>query len=117
MTRSDVSVEEISEALRDGLGPRYTVLAGMAMNWNPVGGPRPDHADMITVGTTPIRLFRAEVKVSQQPGETVVHVIAGGIGPLVRLVNRFWIAGKVRRVLESGLGCIDSTRLLDPDPH
>lgn len=87
------------------------------MNWNPVGGPRPDHPDMITVETTPTRLFRAEVNVSPQPGATVVHVIAGGIGPLPRLVNRLWIAEKVRRVLQTELGCTDSTTLVDPDPH
>jgi len=104
ISRSDVTVEEISEALRHGLGPKYTVLPGMGMNWNPVGGPRPDHPDMITVGATPTRLFRTEVKVSQQPGATTVHVIAGGIGPLPRLVNRFWIAEKVSRVLQTALG-------------
>jgi len=89
----------------------------MAMNWNPVGGPRPDHADMITVETTPTRLFRAEVKVTPQPGKTIIHIIAGGIGPLPRLINRLWIAEKVRRVLQTALGCIDSTTLVDPDPH
>lgn len=104
ISRSEVTTEEISEALRKGLGPRYTVLPGMGMNWNPLGAPRPDHPDMITIGTTPTRLFRAEVKVSPQPGRTIVHVIAGGIGPLPRLVNRFWIAGKVSRVLQTALG-------------
>jgi hypothetical protein len=117
ITRSDVTVEEISEALRHGPGPRYAVLPGTAMNWNPIGRPRPDHADMITVATTPTRLFRAELKVSQQPGRTIVHVIAGGIGPLPRLVNRFWIAAKVRRVLQTTLGCAESPSLVDPDPH
>jgi hypothetical protein len=117
ITRSDVTVEEISEALRHGLGSRYTVLPGMGMNWNPVGGPRPDHADMVTVGRTPTRLFRVEVKVSPQPGKTILHVIAGGIGPLPRLANRLWIAERVRRVLQTALGCTDSTKLVDPDPH
>jgi len=59
---------------------------------------------MITVGTTPTRLFRAEVKVSQHPGKTIVQIIAGGIGPLPRLLNRFWIAEKVRRVLRTRFG-------------
>ena len=99
--RADVTTEEVSEVLRQGLGPKYQVLPGVGMNWNPVGNPRPDHPDMITVATAPSRLFRAEVKISQQPDRTVLHVIAGGIGPVPRLINRFWIAEKVRRVLQA----------------
>jgi hypothetical protein len=99
-----VRVDEISEALRQGLGPKYKVWPGVGMNWNPVGKPRPDHPDMITVGTAPSRLFRAEVKLSHQSGQTSLHVIAGGIGPLPRLINRFWIAEKVRRVLQAAPG-------------
>jgi hypothetical protein len=102
--RVDVTTDEVSEALRQGLGPKYKVLPGVGMNWNPVGKPRPDHPDMITVGTAPSRLFRAEVKISRRPGETVLHVIAGGIGPLPRLVNRFWIVEKVRRALQAAPG-------------
>jgi hypothetical protein len=99
--RADVTIEEVSEALRQGLGPRYKVLPGMGMNWNPVGNPRPDHPDMIVVGTGSTRLFRVEVKISPRSGQTLLHVIAGGIGLPLRLVNRFWIAEKVRRVLRS----------------
>jgi hypothetical protein len=99
--RADVTVEEVSELLRRGLGARYHVWPGAAMNWNPFGKPRPDHFDMITVGTTPSRLFRAEVKLSREPGQTVLHLIAGGIGPGPRLVNRFWIVERVLRVLET----------------
>jgi hypothetical protein len=56
---------------------------------------------MIAVGHGPIRLFRAEVKVSSREGQTVLHVIPGGISLLLRLVNRFWIARKVAQVLQA----------------
>lgn len=102
--RSDVTAEEVSEALRNGLGPKFKVLSGTGMNWNPVGHPRPDHPDMITVGKASTRLFRAEVKVSEGSGQTVLHVIAGGIGPPLRLINRFWIAQRVLRVLQATPG-------------
>jgi hypothetical protein len=102
--RADVTTEEVSEALRKGLGPKYNVLPGMGMNWNPVGNPRPEHPDMIAVGAGSTRLFRAEVKVSQRAGQTVLHVIAGGITLPLRLLNRFWIAEKVRRVLQASPG-------------
>ena len=102
--RADVTIDEVSEALRQGLGPKYNVLPGVAMNWNPVGNPRSDHPDMITVGTGSTRLFRAEVEVSHRSGQTVLHVIAGGIGPPLRLLNRFWIAQKVLRVLQAAPG-------------
>jgi hypothetical protein len=102
--RPDVTTEEVSEALRQGLGPRYTVLSGMGMNWNPVGGPRPDKPDMIVVGTGSTRLFRAEVTISRRSKETVLRVIAGGYGPVLRPLNRFWIAELVRRVLQTASG-------------
>jgi hypothetical protein len=95
-----VTTDEVSEALTQGLGSKYKVLPGVGMNWNPVGKPRSDHPDLITVATTPERLFRAEVKLSQGSGQTVLHVIAGGIGPVPRLINRFWIAEKVHRILK-----------------
>jgi hypothetical protein len=100
-TPRTVTTEEVSDALKQGLGPKYEVLPGVAMNWNPLGKPRPGHPEMITVGSAPSRLFRAEVKLSQQSGQTNLHVIAGGIGPIPRLLNRFGIAEKVREVLQT----------------
>jgi hypothetical protein len=41
------------------------------------------------------------VKVSSREGQTVLHVIPGGISLLLRLVNRFWIARKVAQVLQA----------------
>ena len=99
--RPDVTTEEVSEVLRRGLGPRYNVLPGKGMNWNPVGNPRADQPGKIVVGTGSTRLFRAEVTISRNSGQTVLHVISGGISLLVRLTNRLWIAEHVRRVLQA----------------
>jgi hypothetical protein len=44
-----------------------------------------------------MRLFRAQVRISQDAGETILHVTPGGLGwPLVP--NRLWIARKVGQV-------------------
>lgn len=99
--RLDVTTEEVSEVLRQGLGPRYNVLPGKGMNWNPVGSPRADQPGKIVVGTGSTRLFRAEVVISRHSGQTALQVIAGGISLPVRLTNRLWIAEKVRRVLQA----------------
>jgi hypothetical protein len=102
--RPDVTIEQVSDALRQGLGPRYNVLPGKGMNWNPVGNPRPDHPDKIVVGAGSTRLFRAEVVISWRTGQTFLHVIAGGISLPLRLINRFWIARKVEQVLQAAPG-------------
>ncbi len=97
--RSDVTSDEVTDALRRGLGSRYNVLPGAGVNWNPVGGPRPDHPDTIVVGTGSTRLFRAQVRISQRAGETILHVSAGGVTLVPRLTNRLWIARKVIQAL------------------
>jgi hypothetical protein len=99
--RPDVTTEQVSEVLRRGLGTRYNVLPGRGMNWNPVGGTRADHPDKIVVGTGSTRLFRAEVTITQSPGQTIIRVIAGGLTLPVRLTNRLWIAEKVQWVLQA----------------
>jgi hypothetical protein len=98
--RADVSSDEVADALRQGFGSRYNVLPGKGINWNPVGGPRPDHPDTIVVGTGSTRLFRAQVRISQDAGETILHVTPGGLG-WPRVPNRLWIARKVRQVLRA----------------
>jgi hypothetical protein len=99
--RSDVTSDEVADALRLGLGGRYHVLPGTGVNcWNPVGGPRPNHPDTIVVGTGSTRLSRAQVRISQNAGETILRVTPGGIG-LFTLTNRLWIVHKVRQVLRA----------------
>ena len=102
--RSDITADELGELLRQGLGPRYTVLPGKGMNWNPVGAPQPDEPTKIVVGIGSARLLRAEVTMTPQSGQTSLHVIAGGITPPLRLANELWIAQKVRRVLRTAPG-------------
>ena len=102
--RPGVTTEEVSEVLRRGLGPRYNVLPGKGMNWNPAGNPRADQPGKIVVGTGSTRLFRARVTLSPDSGQTDLHVVAGGITLPVRLTNRLWIAEKVRRVLQAAPG-------------
>ena len=84
------------------LGPRLTVqgVAGDGGQLlNPFGGPQPDHPDTIVVGTGSTRLFRVQVRISHDAGETVLHISPGGLTPPPRLINRLWIARKVRQVL------------------
>jgi hypothetical protein len=99
--RPEVTTEEVSEVLRRGLGPRYNVLPGKGMNWNPVGNPRAQLPDKIVVGTGSTRLFRAQVTLSRDSGHTDLHVVAGGLTLPARLTNRLWIAERVRRVLQA----------------
>ncbi len=99
--RSNVTSSEVADALRQGLGGHYRVLPGSGVNcWNPVGGPLPNHPDTIVVGTGSTRLARAQVRISQDAGETILHVTPGGIG-LFTLANRLWIVHKVRQVLRA----------------
>ena len=99
--RSDVTSYEVADALRRGLGPRYKVLPGMGVScWNPVGGPRPGHPDTIVVGTGATRLSRAQVRISKDAGETILHLSPGGIS-VWTLINRLWIARKVRQALRA----------------
>ena len=99
--RAVVTSDEVADALRQGLGPQYHVLPGTGVNcWNPVGGPRPDHPDTIVVGTGSTRLSRAQVRISQDAGETILRVTPGGLG-LFTLPNRLWVVHKVRQVLRA----------------
>jgi hypothetical protein len=106
--RADVTTEEVSEVLRNGLGPQYNVLPESAVNWNPVGKPRSGHPDTIVVGIGFSRVFRAAVRISRNSERTVLHVTPGGITVMPRLVNRVWIAEKVRRVLRAAPGLAEA---------
>jgi hypothetical protein len=99
VSRTDLTSDEVSGVLRQALGPRYNVLPGRAVNRNPVGDPRPDHPDTIVVGTGSNRFFRAQVRISRSPRETVLHVSPGGITLVPRLTNRLGIARKVHQAL------------------
>lgn len=104
LARTNVTVEEVAEALRQGLGSRYQVLAGVAMGHVPFGRVRDAEADTIVVGRGKARIFRAEVTISRQGEQTRLHVHGGGLSALFKLVNLVWIVAKVSRVLRAAPG-------------
>jgi hypothetical protein len=98
--RPDETSEEVADALRRGLGPRYNVLQDTGVNASPLVKLQPDHPGTIVVGTGNNRLFRAQVRISHDGGATVPHVSPGGLG-WPRLPNTFGVARKVRDVLQA----------------
>src|ERR1035441_449982 len=92
--RTDLTSEEVVDALRQGLGPRYHVLAGMGIKADPVNNSKPDQSDSILVGTGSNRVFRAEVALSRRSGQTVIDVQPGGLPGTwpggLKLINRLW---------------------------
>lgn len=102
VSRPDVSVEEVTDVLRQGLGPRYAVSPGSALNWNHVVDPQSDQSDSVLVSRRgSARLFRADVAISRLPNRTELHVRAGGLTAGMKLVNVLWTAQKVRAALRS----------------
>jgi hypothetical protein len=96
--RSDLSSVEVSEILRDRLGPSYNVLPGMRMTRNPFGNPQPDQPDQIMVGTGSNRMVRAQVTITRRNGQSIIRITPGGVaGELI--MNTFGIARHVQRVL------------------
>lgn len=100
--KEDVTSEQVTDVLRTGLDPRYTVQPGMRMPRSPLfGSPQPDRPDLILVSSSP--MVRAQVTIIHQPGQTNIHVTpAGVLGDL--LVNTLGIARTVHRVLSDAPG-------------
>jgi hypothetical protein len=98
VARADLTSEKISEALRNGLGPRRNVLPGTRLAQSSRGKPYPDQADAILVGTGSNRVWRAEVEIIRHVQQTSFNVSSGGIS-WIRLVNKLGIARKIRKVL------------------
>jgi hypothetical protein len=103
--RADVTTEDVSGALRQGLGPRYHVLPGNSLDKEPASGPKPDQPDTILVGTGSSRLFRAQVTISRDTGQTTLRITPGGLPGTwaggLRLINRLRIARKVGQALQA----------------
>jgi hypothetical protein len=99
LARPDVTIEEVADALRQGLAPKYNVLSGVGINWNPIGDVRPNHPDCIVVRPGSNRFIRTQVKLSRGSGTTTLHVSPGGLSLTSRLTNLFGIEQKVLRVL------------------
>jgi hypothetical protein len=94
----DVTPEEVTQALRDGLGPEYNVLPGTRMTRIPFTKPHPDNSDNILVGKDSNRVWRAQVKLTHRSGRTDIRISPGGVLSQL-VVNTFGIARKARRVL------------------
>jgi hypothetical protein len=102
--RHDVTAEEVTDALRAGLDPRYDVEPGMRMSRVPVfGTPRPDRPELILVSSS--TMARAQVRIIRHSGRTDIRVTPGGL-----LINTIGIAGKVRQVLRDARDLRSSVR-------
>lgn len=96
--RTDISSEQVSAALRNGLDDRYDVLPGMRISRIPVGSPQPADPDEIAVAKGPTPMVRAQVTIIRQADRTDIRITPSGIaGDL--LMNTLGIARQIRHVL------------------
>jgi drug/metabolite transporter (DMT)-like permease len=96
--RTDITSDQISAALRNGLDDRYDVLQGRRMNRLPIGDPEAAGPNEIVVGKGPSPMVRAQVTIIRQADHTDIRITPGGVaGDL--LMNTLGIARKIRRVL------------------
>lgn len=97
--RADVTTEEVTAVLRNGLGSRYHVTPGMRMTRNPFGSPRPAGPGEILVDAGSGAVVRAQVRIIRQSDRTQIRITPGGLlGQLV--LNTFGIAPEIHRVLK-----------------
>jgi hypothetical protein len=105
----DVTSEEITQALRLGLGPRYNVLPGMRMTRVPFSSLQPGEPDLIVVAIGSNRLWRVQLTITRQAGATQIRISPGGLTLSAILLNIFGVGRKVRRVLLSEPSLSDDT--------
>ena len=74
--RVDVTPDEVTAALRAGLGRKYHVLAAHRID-EPVLDPRPGTPGTIVVATGSDRFFRAQVTISRDSRQTTLHIKPG----------------------------------------
>jgi hypothetical protein len=92
----DVTSQEVVEALRNGLDPRYEVLSGMRMPRAPFATPQPGAPELIMVTAGP--MVRAQVKIVARAEGTDLQITPGGLlGDLV--MNTLGVARQVRQAL------------------
>jgi hypothetical protein len=97
--RADLTTEEVSQVLRDGLGADYNVRPGMVMGRPAWAGPHEGPPNTILVGGSS-RAVKAQVTLVPRGGQTELRISPGGLlGDLV--LNTFGIARQVRQVLAS----------------
>jgi hypothetical protein len=100
VSRVDLTTEEVATVLREGLGPDYHVLPGMAMARLPFLGPHEGRPNAIVVGTGDNRVVKAQVTITPRGGQTELRISPGGFTTTL-VLNTFGIARKVRAVLAS----------------
>lgn len=101
--RADVTGEEVTEALRAGLGPHYHVTPRMHMPqacFLPAEPNEDPDSILVSVGTSRLsqRFFRLQVTLTRPSGTTVIRIHPGGNTseyPINALVH----ARKIRQVL------------------
>jgi hypothetical protein len=105
--RADITTDEVSAALSEGLGPHYDVQPGMKAPLLGWGDPEESQPDDIAVGIGSGCPWRAQVRIDRQAGQTRIRVAPMGLMG-VRLINTLWVARKVHRALLAapGLGSV-----------
>ena len=103
--RADLTSEEVTGALRAGLGPHYHVAAGMRMPQACLFAAEPsqDHDTiLVSMGSNWLtnRFFRAQVTLTRPPGQTLIRIRPGGTSSEFP-INALGIARKIRQVLAS----------------
>jgi hypothetical protein len=101
--RADVTPEEVSLALRSGLGSWYHVLPGTEATYA-FGAPHPGEPDAILVGIGSGRLWRTQVRIARGGGQSHIQVASAPGMPLTWLINTLGITRKVYRVLRGAPG-------------
>ncbi len=103
--RGDLTSEEVTRALRAGLGAHYHVGPGLRMPQACLFAAEPNQDPdtiLVTMGSSPVssRLFRAQVTLSRPPGQTVIRIRPGGTSAEYP-INALGIARKISHVLAS----------------
>jgi hypothetical protein len=98
--RANLTTDEVVTVLRDGLGPDYNVLPGMAMRRLPFLAPHEGRPNKIVVGTGDNRVVKAQVTIIPRGGQTAVRISPGGF-TMTFVLNTFGIVRQVRAVLAS----------------
>lgn len=99
--RADLTSEDVTRALRAGLGPHYHVGPGMRMPQGCLFAAEPNHDPaiiLVSIGSN--RLFRSQVTLTRPPGQTVIRIRPGGTSSEFP-INALGIARKIRQVLAS----------------
>jgi hypothetical protein len=106
--RADLTSEEVTRALRAGLGPHYHVVPGMRMPQACLFAAEPDQNPdtiLVSIGSSRLsnRFFRAQVTLTRPSGQTVIRIRPGGTSSEFP-INALGIARKIRQVLASAPG-------------